>query len=657
MLLFFILPFSVGQDVTLVPESQNISGSAPGEPLNIKLDVNEVRLDIAVLDKNGNQITDLTADDFEVYQNDKRQKVLSSVYIGSQEDVRRNIVFVFDDCTMSFVNGYYARMALRNFVENQMQPGDQVAVFNSGYGNNALQMFLSDKYQLLARINAFSFSLRSKIGEEDVCCSQFNALDYSIRVLSDMPGRKFLITITPEVYAKPEDFRMINLLADKAMRAGVVINYLDINGLEANDTIQNYTVLNRDFRIAGGNTTTVLYEIKGAVRTLNNLRFLNPLPAKTGGVLIQDSNFFLKGIDKTTENLMKGYYLVTYSPSESTFKPDGNEKYQSIKVRVKRRGAVVHTRDGFFNQMEKDGDNHKIPLIDVIYSPFQHAGLDINMSAGYVKNAGAGYLVRSWIHIAPDDVKIAETKDGGALVDLEMVCLTSDVKGDIQDSRNVKYTFTVKPENKAATLAWIGKHGIRFSTLLPVKKPGSYYVRVAVQDKESGKTGSAFQFVAIPDLEKKGLELSSMFMITSADDLEWMRSDVTKELSSAAYFPMFQTEDVRSPALRRYSPGDNLLTMTMLYNADAKMIARSEIETQFVLYVDGVEFQRGNPVTIKPDDVDGSDNTIPLLQRLTLASDMPSGDYVMQLTVTDKKNSKKQEGIAVQTLSFSVTEK
>ena len=664
MSLFFILPFSVGQ-VSLAPEPKNISGSVQVEPLNIKLSVNEVRLDVAVLDKKGDQITDLTADDFEVYQNNKRQKVLSSVYIGSQEDARRNIVFVVDDCSMSFVNGYYAKMALRNFVENQMQPGDQVAVFNTGYGNNALQMFLSDKHQLLARINAISVLLIPGAIMVDGCCPQGNALDYSIRVLDDMPGRKFLISITPEVYAKPEDFRMINLLADRAMRAGVVISFLDINGLEAHDTIQNqirFTEIqnsNRDF-FTLGERSALRAEIRDAMRTsLSKFRVLNPLPAKTGGVLIQDSNFFLKGIDKTTENLMKGYYLVTYSPPESTFKPDSNEKYQSIKVRVKRRGAVVHTRDGFFYQLEKDGGDYKIPLIpliDVIYSPLQHAGLDINMSAGYIKNAGAGYLVRTWVHIAPDDVMVAETKDGGARVDLEMVCLASDANGNIQDSRNVKYTFTVKPENKAATLAWVGKHGIRFSTLLPVKKTGSYYVRVAVKDNESGKAGSAFQFVAIPDLANKGLELSSMFIVTSSDDLEWMRSDATKELSQGVYFPMFQTEDVRSPALRRYSPGDNLLTMTMLYNADTNAIARSEIETQFVLYIDGVEFQRGNPVTVKPDDVDGSDNSVPLLQKLTLAPDMPPGDYVIQLIATDKKNSKKQEGIAVQALGFTVVE-
>jgi hypothetical protein len=41
----------------------------------------------------------------------------------------------------------------------------------------------------------------------------------------------------------------------------------------------------------------------------------------------------------------------------------------------------------------------------------------------------------------------------------------------------------------------------------------------------------------------------------------------------------------------------------------------------------------------------------------TLGADITPGDYVLQLVATDRKNSKKQEGAAVQALSFAVVEK
>jgi hypothetical protein len=191
--------------------------------------------------------------------------------------------------------------------------------------------------------------------------------------------------------------------------------------------------------------------------------------------------------------------------------------------------------------------------------------------------------------------------------------------------------------------------------VLPVKKPGPYYVRIAVQDKESQKTGAAYQFLEIPDLKKKGLALSNIFMLTSADDIQWMNSDVTKDVGQGVFFPMLQAEEVRSPALRTYKSGDNLMTLAMLYNADAKAIARSEIETQTILYKDGKEFLRGAPVSITSAQVE-TPGSIPLLNRMTVGSNLPPGDYVLQIVATDKKNSKKEEGNASQFMSFTVTE-
>ena len=87
-LLFLQLPSSAAQDVSTaggVPEPADISESEPVEPLMIKLSVNEVRLDVVVIDKKtGDPVADLTAADFEVLQGNKRQTVVSSVYIENQ---------------------------------------------------------------------------------------------------------------------------------------------------------------------------------------------------------------------------------------------------------------------------------------------------------------------------------------------------------------------------------------------------------------------------------------------------------------------------------------------------------------------------------------------------------------------------------------------
>ena len=734
-LLFLHLPFSMGQDIPVATAVENEADSV--DPYRIKVNVNEVSLDVVVVDGRGRPVTDLTADDFEIYQDKLPQEVSASVYINDQtqsaaspavsrkdatnslhflptaalkeEDVRRTIIFVVDDLSMSYEDMYFAKMALNGFLEKQMQPGDMVAIMRTGYGNGVLDMFPSDKRQLAARIHSLSsvgFEMETRIYG-----SQLNALTYSIRALKDMPGRKiiFLMTSEPTIknqfdnfttptddggseLTKNSDRPTINYLelygnrydklADEALRAGVVVHLLDTHGLvyfepDINDPEYVRAKLKKNSP-------------------------WNPLPAKTGGIIVTDSNFFLDGIGKDADNMIAGYYLLSYIPPPNTFDRD---VYRSVSVKVKRKGAVVHTREGFYSRTESKTDSNtpsENPLVDAIFAPFQYTDLDVNMTAGYIKGPKSGftlpttvdmssmsiyakptksdfpdYLLRAWIHIDPKDVKIVETDDGGARIVLETVCLTSDINGSTKDLRELKYTFNIEPGKKSENLVWIQQHGIRFTLLLPVKKPGAYTVHIAIRDTESGKVGFAYQFVEIPDLKKKGLEMSSIFMLTSADDLAWMNSDVAKELGKGVFFPTFQESEVRSPALRSYAPGDRLQTLTMLYNADKKAIARFEIDIQSILYKNGKDFSRGESRTVTANEAKTLDN-ISLLQGLTIGSGMSPGDYVLQRLATDKNNSeikekdgvfskimrtylgtdkdynKMNKGIASQTLSFTV---
>jgi len=740
-LFFLCIHFSGGQETSAdgaaaadsMQAAENASDSETAEPFKIKVSVSEVRLDVVVLDKKtGNPITDLTAADFEVSQDGKRQVVLSSVYINSQpdaagqpsparkdapylplfptaalkkEDVRRTIVFVVDDYALSFENSYYTKMALRNFVEKQMQTGDLVAFVRTDYGNSALNMFQFDKREALARINAFPATMAPRLGDDANTFgvgegmwshflvrrfeNQVSTLSYSIRSLENMPGRKVIIMATPfsvpdyntsitnYIINPPQDiFSLLRIqdrvsrmqidsslgrrllentykkLADEALRAGVVVNYLDMDGLY--NFKSNYGDASRRMSSSDGvpNPQEDLIERLKQVR-IEPFSTPNPIPAQTGGVVIRDGNFFLEGIGKEAESLMRGYYLVSYIPPQDTFETRGkhDDLYRRLKISVKRKDAVVHTRSGFFGRQEREPDAGAPihPLVEAIYSPYQQDDINVNMAAGYIKDAEEGYLVRSWIHLDPGDVKIVETEDGGRRIDLEALCLASDINGNIQFSKSVGFSLS------QFDAAWVRRHGIRFSMLLPVKKPGFYYVRTAVQDKESGRVGSAYQFLEISDLGKKTPALSSIFTINGMDDLDWMRPDMSGEVSEGIILSMFQDADVRSPALRNYAAGDKLQTLAMLYNVDPKAIERSEIEILTILYKDGKEFMRGEAMPITPDIVDNT-GSISLLNKFSVGSNMPPGEYLLQLLVTEKKNGKKKENIVYQTLNFTVAE-
>ncbi len=50
------------------------------------------------------------------------------------------------------------RLALRKFVEEQMQDGDLVAIVRTGAGIGALQQFTSDKRMLLAAVDRIKWN-------------------------------------------------------------------------------------------------------------------------------------------------------------------------------------------------------------------------------------------------------------------------------------------------------------------------------------------------------------------------------------------------------------------------------------------------------------------------------------------------------------------
>jgi VWFA-related protein len=145
----------------------------------VKISTNLIQIDVTVTDKNGKFVTDLTPDDFELYENGEKQQIsnfsLVSRSIGSltandgktgngapgtapgqtalkRGDVRRTIAIVVDDLNLSFASVYYTREALKKFVDEQMQPDDLVAIIRTGGSVGALQQFTSNKQLLYAAI-------------------------------------------------------------------------------------------------------------------------------------------------------------------------------------------------------------------------------------------------------------------------------------------------------------------------------------------------------------------------------------------------------------------------------------------------------------------------------------------------------------------------
>ncbi len=181
LLCFLVLGGVIGVIAQTVPAASPTPQIIDDERDVVKITTNLIQIDVTVTDAKGKIVTDLRPDEFEIYENDKKQNITNFSFINIQagtiekqtagktkskenplvlsppvtlrpDQVRRTIALVVDDLSLSFTSTAYVRQALKKFVDEQMQPNDLVAIIRTGSGIGALQQFTSDKRQLYAAI-------------------------------------------------------------------------------------------------------------------------------------------------------------------------------------------------------------------------------------------------------------------------------------------------------------------------------------------------------------------------------------------------------------------------------------------------------------------------------------------------------------------------
>src|SRR5205823_9440493 len=80
------------------------------------------------------------------------------------EQIRRTVALVVDDLGLSWETITRVRQSLKKWVDNDMQPGDLVAVIRTGAGMGALQQFTSDKRMLFAAIDRVKYNSLGRVG-------------------------------------------------------------------------------------------------------------------------------------------------------------------------------------------------------------------------------------------------------------------------------------------------------------------------------------------------------------------------------------------------------------------------------------------------------------------------------------------------------------
>lgn len=320
-----------------------------------KVDVNVVLLDAIVTDAKGNQILGLDKDDFIVKENGVAQTVESVDYFTNRrllnaneqnapfraERVRedRYFIFFFDKPAEGQLwdRVALARRAATDFVNNQMQPNDRVAIVGHDIRLKIYSDFTSDKQQLRRAIDdVASFGLGIRNAPKSASAAILNnlsqselvnetgtvyeALDVLADALRPIRARKNLVLFSAGIREHGEDVSAGGVLLNRS-------RFYDpmIHSLNAADV----TVYPINLQQNAG-TEPVFHQ------TLENLAH------DTNGEYFRQSVNFTAPVKKI-ENLNNGYYLITYRSNH----PAGATGYQKVDVTLRNPEFRVKAREGY----------------------------------------------------------------------------------------------------------------------------------------------------------------------------------------------------------------------------------------------------------------------------------------------------------------------
>jgi VWFA-related protein len=342
---------------------------------------------------------------------------------------------------------------------------------------------------------------------------------------------------------------------------------------------------------------------------------------QTGGLAIENTNDLNLGITRVL-NDQQGYYLLGYTGSKDSSRPGWDQ--DRVKVHVKRSGLRVRARQGFFGPFDASTPKPRAadPLVLSAISPFGSSEITVRLTSMFAHDAKAGSYVRSLVFIDPGDLRFEIDQAGKHTARFQVLVMAIGDNGQLLEGwrREVPLALT------EANFQRIKEHGLVITVRTAAKQPGPYQMRVAVEDLNSMRVGSASQFLEVPQVGGGRLALSGVL-------LKGVAAAPEAGPAALADAPEGLVDDVLlEPEVRVLSPGDKAVYAFEIYDGLKGQSPELQMATAVLRDGKAVFQSEFTPVTVnsKPGP---RMRAIPIAGTLNLGADMPAGPYTLEVTV------------------------
>jgi VWFA-related protein len=312
-------------------------------------------------------------------------------------------------------------------------------------------------------------------------------LEQVIRRTALLPGQHSVIFLSP-------GFLLYNLesqiseIADRALRASVVVSALDPRGL--------YVIIPGGDASRQTNVIASRPDLMARKQQIINQGLslaedvLSDLAGDTGGQFFHISNDLDKGF-RQVGTLSDVYYVLAFSPRDLKF--DG--RFHKLKVGlVNPAGLTIQARRGYFAPKKSvdTATRAKEEIEEAVYSQDELRELPVDVHTQFYKVNEAEARLAVLTHLDLSSVRFRKEQDRH-LNKLTFLTVLFDRDGNYVMGKEKVIEFHLRD----ATLAKLTRTGITLKTEFDLK-PGTYQVRQIVRDSEAGQLSGLNRTVEIP---------------------------------------------------------------------------------------------------------------------------------------------------------------
>lgn len=421
--------------------------------------------------------------------------------------------------------------------------------------------------------------------------------------------------------------QILRQLLDKASRSGVVINTMDIRGLKSSRGVSRFTDPGNEAtsglfggaspRTGFGRQANMAEFDNMSLDTLSSHLGLAALAESTGGISVVNTNNFNEGLDRVLSR--SSYYLLAYAPTEAF-----DKKYHKLEIKVTRPGAKVYSREGYYASPDAVSGplTKEQAIFKAVMSPLAKRDIELAGRLQY-RFVPEGAEIDINMLVNANNISFKQESDGKYRTSFDIVGFIANSTGRSEGGFSQTVTASLSPKDYQRSLTT----GLSYTAHAQLPS-GSFQLRAVVRDTESGRMGSLSQYLEIPDINKKHLTASSVFLYA----IDIAQGANAKPLPLTALRQLPRTHDLRY-ALVVYNPklsGTQTQLRSQVMVSQGKNVIFKEAES-------GVS---GTP----------QDGQMVKIGQLGLAKAKP-GRYVLTLVLTDPL-AKKEERTIVRSVDF-----